>query len=74
MEGEDPLIELPQRTDYVVNVTLTADEWALYTHMKANTKGFVKLMRMREGAHRAQVLGISGTDYRLQYRFTRTLF
>lgn len=46
---EEPLISLPSRTDYIVNVNLTADERVLYEHMKDKTTHFVKILRMRQG-------------------------
>ncbi|KAF6754430.1 P-loop containing nucleoside triphosphate hydrolase protein [Ephemerocybe angulata] len=46
--GDEPLIQLPTRTDYVVMVSLTEEEMVVYDHMRRSTKGLAKIMRSRQ--------------------------
>lgn len=46
--GDEPLIQLPTRTDYVVMVSLTEEEMVVYDHMRRSTKDFAKIMRSRQ--------------------------
>ena len=53
--GEAALIELTNRTDFLVTVNLPDKERALYEHMEQNTCSFVKLTRSRQGTFHLDV-------------------